>query len=338
MSTTELTAQPQAAAPARKRPTSSWARGLASGEWALVGLIVIMAVVGGVTTSGFATTDNFRAILIAASITGIVAVGMTFVTVSGNLVSLGIQQTVVLAALLHLHMLSTGSGLLVAVVVPVAALIVVGAVQATLVIFGLNTVVTTLATGAIIYGSMASITGGRPVTSKRHSERFLGDSSILGAPITIYAFAVITVVAAVLFKYSVIGRQTRLMGANSATARVSGISRIRIVFFVFAVMSVCAAFAGILTAAQLGQATSNDLTSLTIDVVAAVLVGGTLLTGGTGSPVRSALGAIVIALLNNVMVLRNYQTGVRLAAEGALVVVVVLLLQLASRRSRRATA
>ena len=98
----------------------------------------------------------------------------------------------------------------------------------------------------------------------------------------------------------------------------------RLTIAAFASLGVGAALAGIVIGGQLGQTSPNDLQSLTFDVVAAVLVGGISIEGGSGSPLRAAAGAVLIATINNIMLLNGFSTGVRLALSGLLVAAVVL--------------
>ncbi|MFC5947451.1 ABC transporter permease [Pseudonocardia lutea] len=298
----------------------------------LVVAVVALFALGAVTTAGFAAPENIRAVLIAASITGIVAVSMTFLTLSGNYVSLGVQQSTVLAALLFLHTVAEGHGVTLAILVSVLAVVAVGVAQGIVVALGMNTIITTLATGSVLFGITASASGSGVVTAEGKSIGWLDASLVFGLPIAVYGFVAVTILATLISARTVIGRKVLLAGANRRTARLNGISATATTLFGFVALSLGAAIAGVLTAAQLGQATASDMPSLTIDVVAAVLVGGTAIAGGYGSPIRSALGAITIALLNNVMVLNNFATGWRFAIQGLVVVGVVCLLQYLARK------
>jgi ribose transport system permease protein len=302
---------------------------------ALVPLVVAVAalfVLGALTTDSFASAANIRAVLIAASITGIVAVSMTFLTLSGNYVSLGVQQSTVLAALLFLHTIAEGAGVTVAIVIAVVAVVAVGIAQGIVVALGMNTIITTLAAGSILFGVMASTSDSGVITAKGNSIGWLDTSLVLGLPLAVYGFIAATIIATAISSRTVMGRRVLLAGANRRTAKLNGVSVATTTIFSFVALSIGAAAAGILTAAQLGQATASDMPNLTIDVVAAVLVGGTAIAGGYGSPVRSALGAIIIALLNNVMVLNNFTTGWRLTIQGLVIVIVVCLLQFLKKR------
>lgn len=315
------------AAPEARGRRSRWPE-----EWPLLALIVALGVVGLVTTGSFMTLSNVRAVLISASITGIVAIGMTFLTLSGNLVSLGLQQTTVLAGLIYLGLIGSGTSGLWAVLAAVGAVVAVGIAQAVMVVAGINAVVTTLSTGAVIFGVVASGSDGQVVTAGKESTGWIGSGLVFGVPTAVYVFLAVALIAELLARYSVIGRQTALMGANPASARISGLSQAAVVVFAFVVLSIACSFAGILASARVGQATANDMATLTFDVIAAVLVGGTAISGGAGSPLRSALGAVVIALQTNLMVLNNFSTGARLVTTGLVVLVAVIILHVVRRR------
>jgi ribose/xylose/arabinose/galactoside ABC-type transport system permease subunit len=304
-------------------------------RWGLPLLLLVLVVVATITTSDFMTFDNIRAILINTAIVGIVAVGMTPVTLSGNFFSLGAAQSTMLATALFLVVVASGAPIVVGMLVAVVVLVAVGIVQALVVAAGLNPVITTLAVGSIIYGAVTFATGGSVVTAQGADIGWLATSSFLGLPLPVYVFFVFTIVVWFLVDKTVPGRRISLVGANRESAKISGISVRATTIWAFVSMSLGMAIAGVLSAAQLGQVTSNDLSSLTIDTVAAVLVGGTAIQGGEGSPVRSAVGALIIVILGNVMLLHGLPTGLRMLGVGALVVIVVSVLHVLRKVAAR---
>jgi ribose/xylose/arabinose/galactoside ABC-type transport system permease subunit len=273
-----------------------------------------------------------RGILINTSVIGISAVGMTAVTLSGNLVSLAVSQQAMLSALVFLALLGAGSPLWVALLLTIVALTVVGLFQGVFVSAGLNPMITTLAVGAVIFGGATLATGGVVVSAPGADFRWLALSSPLGLPLPIYIFIVFTVIVTLVMDRSVLGRKTLLVGANPRTARLSGLSFQTATLAAFALLGIGTALSGIVTAAQTGQITTEDLSTLTSDVIAAVLVGGTAIQGGFGSPLRSALGALMIAIFTNVMVLHDFAHGWRMAAVGVLVVGMVSLLHVLRKK------
>jgi ribose transport system permease protein len=303
-------------------------------EWLPFALIVaaaaVVIVVGMAVTPNFLTVDNARAILRNAAITGIVAVGMTPMTLSGNFVSLGLAQSAMLAMVAFCALLGDGWGQLPAMLAVTAGLVVVGVLQGVVVAAGLNPVITTLAAGAIVFGVVSEVTAGGIVRAGRPIP--WGGGDLAGVPIEVIVFFLFTVLVTLLMNRTVLGRETILVGANRATAEISGISFARVTILAFAILSVGLAIAGILSGAAFGQATAKSFPTLTINVIAAVLVGGTAIQGGQGSPLRSAAGAVLISVIANMMVLNDFSTGGRLAVQGGIVVVVVVLLELLRRR------
>lgn len=300
----------------------------------VLGLIGIAVLVAIVITPNFATIDNVKGIMRNAATVGIVAVAMTPVTLSGNFVSLGISQSAMTAMVSFVALLGAGWAQIPAIAAVVLGLVVIGMVQGAVVAAGLNPVITTLAAGAIMFGVVSEMTGGGIVTMGGYKVPW-ASAEILGVPLEVLIFLLFTALVTLLMNRTVMGRETILIGANRATAEISGISFARVTIIAFAIFSIGLAIAGILSGAAFGQATAQSFPTLTINVIAALLVGGTAIGGGEGSPLRSAVGAVLIAVISNLMVLNDFSPGGRLAAQGAVVVITVVLLDLLRRRRRR---
>jgi ribose/xylose/arabinose/galactoside ABC-type transport system permease subunit len=309
-------------------------RGRALPDWVpyavVFGAVIIGIGVAVAITPSFLTWANWLAILRTTAIVGIVAVGMTPMTLSGNLVSLGAHQSAMATAIAFIALVGDGRNQVIAIVAVAALMIAIGVAQGLIVAAGLNPVITTLAAGAVILGVVSSWTGGKVVTVAGHPTSW-GDSEPLGLPLEVWVFFLFTLVVTVVMSKTVIGRQTVLTGANRATASLSGISFRKVTVFAFVVFSIAAAIAGVLYGAGFEEANTKSLASLTFEVVAGVLVGGTAIQGGKGSPLLSAWGALLIAVIGNIMLLNDFTTGGRLATQGAVVVGVVVILQFLRR-------
>lgn len=303
-------------------------------DWLPLAIVVCVAAVvvliAVLVTPNFLTLDNIRAILRNAAIVGIVAVGMTPVTLSGNFVSLGITQSAMLAMVSFVAMLGAGWGVVPAVIAVILLLVAVGMLQGAIIAAGLNPVITTLAAGAIIFGVVSELTRGGIVRAGENAIDW-DRASLAGVPVEVLVFILFTALVTFVMQRTVTGRETTLIGANRATAEISGISFTRVTTLAFAIFSVGLALAGIINGAAFGQATAVSFPGLTVDAIAAVLVGGTAIQGGRGSPLRSAGGAVLIAIISNMMVLNDFSTGGRLAVQGGVVVVIVVLLDLLRR-------
>lgn len=290
----------------------------------LTALIVVVIVFGGITQEQFLTTDNLIAVVRAAALIGIAAVGMTFITLSGNFVSLSTEQTAIISAILFAMALGAGWDLWPAVAVVLVVSVVLGALQGWIVSLGLNSIVTSLGAGAAIFGLANVITDNRTIQARSTVADWLGTSRPLGIPIQVWIFLALTAVTMIVLTKTNFGRRVRLVGANRDTAKASGIRVGRTVIYSFLIASSFAALCGILLVAQVGQAKVLNFQGFNIDVVAAVLVGGTAIQGGQGSTLRTALGAIAIALLTNYMLLSQFEYGTRLVITGIVVGAAVL--------------
>jgi ribose transport system permease protein len=296
-------------------------RGIA--QVALPLLVLVVILVAAITTPAFFTLSNARAVLINSSVVGILAVGMTPITLSGNFVSLGGQGTVVLATMSLLALLNAGVPIWLAIIAILALQVVVAVLLGAIVSAGLNPVITTLAAGSVIYGVLTVLTKSSVVTAPGSSIRSFATAAVLGLPLPVYLFIVYTLAMALLLGRTRLGRQVTLLGANPRTAALSGISARSITIWAFVSFGVAAGLVGITEAAELGQVTAGDLSELTINIVAAVLVGGISIKGGEGSAFNSALGAVLIAVFDNILSLKGVDVGVRATFVGLLVLVVV---------------
>jgi ribose transport system permease protein len=316
-----------------KDPRVRAARSVPFASLALPLLLLAILALGAILTHDFMTVSNVRSIMLDASITGIVAVMMTTVTLSGNFVSLASSASTVLAAILFVELIAHGWNLWLAIAVVVASLLIVGLVQGLIVGAGLNPIITTLAAAAIITGFVEQATNSRTVNFGNFRSFWLETAAPLGVPLPIWVFVILTGLLAFLVHATVVGRKILLVGSNRETAGISGISIRGVTLITFAVMSVGFAVAGILAASEVGSASAMAFPDLTVDAIAAVLVGGSAIQGGSGSPVRSAIGAVLISALNNLMVLDNFSNGVQMTVDGACVLAVVLTLNAVRRRA-----
>jgi ribose transport system permease protein len=295
---------------------------------ALPALVVVVIIGGAVTTTGFLTVINLQSILRSASIVGIVATGMAFVTLGGRLFSLGIQQTAMVAAMIFglivVHRgLPVGVGLLVVLLVVLAGSI----VQGLLIAAGINPIVLTLATGTIVYGAVSYFTANRAqsVTFVAPSLNWATES-VGGVPVEVALFAAVVVIASIVHHRLVIGRQITLVGANQATARLSGLSIRSAVIWSFIALGAAAALGGVLSALLVGQATATMQSNLTSDVITAVLIGGVAIEGGRGAPALAAMGAIFVSIIDDIILLNGFSSGAQQLVSGAILVGAVILM------------
>lgn len=282
--------------------------------------IIALALVGGITTPGFLTIDNLLVIVRAASITGIVAIGMAYITISGNLFALSAAELAVLAACIFAFLMRAEFGVVPSVAVTLVAAIALGSAQGMVISRGADPIITSLAFGALFQGLSSVVSGNKQMLLGSDAAEWLGTGRPLGIPTQSWAIVILAVAGAVILKKTRFGRQIVLMGANRHTAQATGLNRTRVVVIAMSIFGLCCAIVGISGAAQFSRATATMFPDLNVDVVAAILVGGIALQGGRGTPLQAAFGAVFIALLQNYMLLHAFTTGQRMMVIGALVV------------------
>jgi ribose transport system permease protein len=316
------------------RASLDWRRLVAPASVGLAVCLILLA--GGLTTPQFLTVDNILIVVRSASITGIVALGMTFVTLSGNFFSISVEQTAAFSSIIFAESLAHGYGLAAGLALAFGCAVAIGVGQGLVVAGGLNPIVVTLGAGAALYGLAAVITHNEVVNfDSSAAVNWIGTGRPFGVPTQSWAFILLTILSTLVLTRSRFGREIYLVGTSRAAARASGLSVGKATVVAFMLSAIAAGIAGVFTAAQVAQAPLTQFDGLNIDVIAAVLVGGTALQGGEGSTLRSALGAVFIALLANLMLLRNAQYGTRLLVTGLVVVVATSAFHLLRTRGRR---
>lgn len=298
----------------------------------LVACLAILIVLGGLFNPAFLTAQNGLVILRAAAMSGIVAMGATFITLSGRFFSLALGQSAMFAGVLLAVLMSYGLPFGVALLATFAVAIALGALQGAIVSMGANPIITTLGAGALMAGLAGFATGGKNVPIESAVVEWIGNGRILGVPTQTIAFLISVAVAWWVITKTRFGRETVLIGANRATAQASGISVARVTITVFIIAAFAAAVMGIFEAAQFSKARVMGFGSLDFDVVAAVLISGTAIQGGRGSALRTAIGAIFIATLQNYMLLLAWSSGTRTLITGAFIVLIVVGFHLAGRK------
>jgi simple sugar transport system permease protein/ribose transport system permease protein len=296
--------------------------------------IIIVLAMAGLTTRSFLTLDNMLVIVRAASITGIVAVGMSFVTISGNLFALSAGPMAALFGIVFALLLQAGAGIVFALLATIVLAIVAGLLQGIVINVIRNPIITTIAYGAVFAGLAALLSRNTLIRVHDTSPLWFGTARPFGVPMQSWTFVILTIIASLLTVTTRIGRLMVLSGANRATAIASGLRVGLATNIAMALFSFGAAIVAIFSVAQFSLAKADQYSGLDIDSIASVLVGGIALRGGNGSPLQAALGAVLIAVLQNFMLLRGWSTGVRLLVVGIVLVLATTSFHLLQRRSR----
>ena len=294
--------------------------------WMLLGVALILFV----ATPFFFTSSNLMAIALAASITALLAIGETFVIILGEIdLSVGAMLgfTSVITAMVLPH-----AGLVWGLLAGLGAGAGAGLINGLLVTkVNMPSFIATLASLSILSGLTLYLTKGNPVGVSSEAFRLIGTGRILGVPTPIWILLVCAVVFGILLARSRFGRQVYATGDNFEAAHLSGMPVTRVKVAAFVISGVLAGIAGFILAARLGTAQPSAGKGLELTAIAAVIIGGTSLKGGQGSIIGTILGALLMAVLANGIVLMNVSGYWERVIIG-LVVLIAILVDLLRRR------
>jgi ribose transport system permease protein len=320
---------------------SGYLAGSAGRNLGLVIALIILCVVG-LATAGdrFASVDNAMTILRLAAVIGVVSVGMTFVICGGGIdLSVGaiVALSSVWATTLATQAMAADFHWIVMVFTALAVGAGCGLVNGLLIAYG--RIAPFIATLAMLAGArgMAEIIAKRrtQIVRERGFIDFFG-GSVLGVPVLVVIFAVVAIAGWILLNRTTFGRRTLAVGGNPEAARLAGIKVQRQTAYLYVLLGVACGIAAIMLMARTTTGTSTHGTLYELDAIAAVVIGGTLLSGGRGTIVGTVFGVLIFTTLTNVFTLNNLDTSTQAVAKGVIIVAAVLLQQRVAARHRKA--
>jgi ribose transport system permease protein len=256
----------------------------------------------------FATLDNLANILTQISVTGIIAVGLTFVILCGEIdlsVAAVANATGIVVAYFtaqpdYVNIPNVSLPGLAAVLLGLAACAVLGLVNALgLTLVGIPSFIMTLAMMQIAAGVSALLVRGQIAYAMPDIVTRLGSTAVGGVPWIVLLLGAFLLVAHVVLGYTRFGRYVYMVGGNREAAEFSGVSVRRVLNSVLIISAVCSGVAGMVGVAHFGSAQQNEFDTYLLDSIAAVVVGGTSLFGGRGGIGNTIVGLCVLGVLNN---------------------------------------
>lgn len=321
--------------------------GLAGQFGALIALIVI-AVVFYVLEPQFASQRNLFNIARQVSIYGILAVGMTFVILTGG-IDLSVGSVLAFAGLVAASVEKGCRGLLCVgaageaegygVPAAIAAAVAVGLIAGLLQGLGVSKLkvpafVVTLGGMSVFRGAALLWSEGQPISAFRDQYKVLGQGFIGPVPIPVIVFLTLAVVGFVMLRYTRYGRRIYAVGGNQEAARLSGLNTTWLLTSVYIVSGLCAGFAGYLLSSRLNSAEQVAGIGYELTVIAGVVIGGTSLFGGEGGIFGTVVGIVLIGVLSNGLTLLNVNPYWQQIAVGLIIVLAVFFDQSIKRRRR----
>lgn len=306
-------------------------------------IILVLTIVGvSFITPDFLKTGNVLNILRNASMTGIIAFGMTFVIIAGE-IDLSIGSTVGFSGVVTAMTAGTLSkagvlsmdtaviiGMLLALVLSVGFGLFNGFL---LTKFKMPSFIITLGMLSLIYGLSAVISKGFPVTSLPSWFPWFGAGMLFNTiPVPAVFLLVVFLISFVVMNYTKFGRAVYATGGNEESARLSGINTKFVKIAVMVVVQVCAAFSGILLSSQVMSGSFSFGKGWEMVSISAVIIGGASLSGGTGKVTGTFIGLIFLGVINNAMTINGVDEYVKYIVQGALILIAVLINSIQRRR------
>lgn len=293
-----------------------------------LGAIIALFVIGNLIANGFISMNNISSILMTGALLSIATIAQNTVVIGGNNgIDLSIGAVASCTALIcPLLPMDTVWQLLLAVCLALLIGAVFGSANGLLISFTkLSPLIVTLIMSSVVSGVVMVLTRGQP--SARISDLLKSISGNLAPPFRVLTVIVIAIVVLceLLLKKTRAGRALQLVGDNNNAAKISGINVKAVTLFSFVISSALAGLLGLLIVGYAGSTTLNMAESYTLLSLAAITIGGTNLSGGQGSFVAGALGAIVLTQLTSILQALNMDQGMRMVIQGGLLLIIMMI-------------
>jgi ribose/xylose/arabinose/galactoside ABC-type transport system permease subunit len=298
-------------------------------EYVIVVAIILESVVFAVIAPQFFSVPNLVNVALSIAITGILAVGMTAVILTGG-IDLSVGSVAALAGVVAAMIASDGgASVFLAALAALGVGLAVGLFNGvTIAKFRVPPFVTTLAMLTICRGLAFIVTGGRSIGNLPASFGFLGRERLLGVPVPVLLMFVVFACGWFVLKRMTLGRYIYAVGGNREAAYLAGVNTKGVTLLVYVLNGLLVGLAGLVLASRLGAGVPNAGLQYELDVIAAVVVGGTSLMGGRGSVIGTFWGAVFIGILNNGLNLAGIDPYMQKIALGLVILLAVLADQL----------
>ena len=300
----------------------------------VVGLLVLCIGLW-IATPYFATASNIANVVEQSAVVGIVAIGMTFVILTGG-IDLSVGSVVALAGVVIGVMLQQHVPLPLAILSGMLVGVVAGIANGLMITMGkLPPFIATLGMMSVARGVALLLTDGRPISGFPDALRALATQRVLGISGPVWCMLILCLLTHLVLTKSVLGRYIYAIGGNEQATEMSGINVKRYKTIVYAISGLSASVCAVLLVARLNSAQPIAGIGYELDAIAAVVIGGTSLLGGSGSVLGTLVGALIMSVLRNGLNLLGVSSYVQQVTIGVVIVVAVLVDMALHRRTER---
>nr|WP_263315031.1 ribose ABC transporter permease [Mammaliicoccus sp. Marseille-Q6498] len=291
-----------------------------------IGLILLVVVIS-ILNSAFLDLSNLLNLFRQVSINGLIAFGMTFVILTGG-IDLSVGSILALSSAFTAILITSGLDPILALIIGVLGGFLLGVFNGVLVTFGkMAPFIATLATMTIFRGLTLVVTDGNPITNLGNSYMFqlFGKGYFFGIPVPAVTMVIVFVILMIILQKTTFGRHTYAIGGNEVASKISGIKVNKVKILIYGISGLMSALAGAILTSRLNSAQPTAGTSYELDAIAAVVLGGTSLTGGKGRIVGTLIGVLIIGVLNNGLNLLGVSSFYQQVVKGIVILIAVLI-------------
>lgn len=305
-------------------------------EFGVVIAMLILVAFFSVTSDIFLSTNNLLNITRQVSVISLVAIGMTFVIITGG-IDLSVGSVISFVGIITTSMIKDyRQSLTLAVGLGLFIGLVIGFVNGVLISYvKMPAFITTMGTMTILRGLGYIYTKGYPIYDLPKNFKYIGQGYVGRIPVPTIILLGIAVIAYILLRKTIFGRHIQAIGGNAEAAKITGIRDKRDVLIVYMISGFICAIAAILMAARIGSGLPTIGTGYELDAIAAVVIGGAAMTGGTGSVLGTILGSIILGVLSNGLSLLDVDSYVMNVISGLVVILAVFVDRMRSITAQR---
>jgi Ribose/xylose/arabinose/galactoside ABC-type transport systems, permease components len=294
-------------------------------EFGLVFVIILIVVTMAIVKPVFLSPNNLLNVLRQVSTNGILAVGMTFVILTGG-IDLSVGSIIAVTSVICGSILAVGGGTTAAIVAGVAIAVAFGIVNGYLIAYvGFQPFIATLATTTIARGFAMVYSDGKPYSILEPSFLNIGQGYLLGIPIPIIVLVIVCILGSVTLQLTTFGRYVFAIGGNKNAAKLSGVSTRKVEMMVYIISGLCCGIVGLILSARISSGQPNAAEGFELDAIAATAIGGTSMAGGLGGLRGTIFGFIIIGLISNSLNLINVNSFWQQIVKGIIILLAVLL-------------
>lgn len=297
-----------------------------SAKYGIYIAFILLCIVLSFSSPVFLKGENMLNVLRQISINGIIAIGITFVIITGG-IDLSVGSIVALSAVTATSFAHPDTyPLIVPIIVGLGVGLICGVINGLIISYGkVAPFIVTLGMLTIARGTTLVFTAGRPVINLSDTFNQIGGGYFAGFPIPVFILLLVAAIGIFILNFTKYGRHVYAIGGNELAAKVSGLNTSAIKIGVYSIAGVAAGLSGVVLSSRVMTGSPVAGQGYELDAIAAVVIGGTSLSGGIGSIAGTLIGALIIGVMNNGLDLMNVSSYFQQIVKGVIIISAVLL-------------